>query len=113
MSCATKTPNFLTQCNGVIDMPSFHAQMVGHYTIYWILVLGWSANGNLATVRKVAAMVILFIFVTFLMYARYFIKCSTLPQLVTGFIVGAIVGTLCFFLLHALVKATTGNPDYF
>lgn len=94
-------------------MPSFHAQMVGHYTLYWLLVLAFSVDSNLATVRKVGAMVILLLFVYLLMYARYFIKCSTLAQLATGYIVGAIVGTLCFFLLHALVKATTGNASYF
>ncbi len=111
--CAAKNPGFLEQCNGTVDMPSFHAQMVGHYTLYWLLVLAFSVDSNLATLRKVAAMVILMIVVYLLMYARYFIKCSTLPQLAVGYITGAIVGVLSFFLLHALVKATTGNPSYF
>lgn len=111
--CGPKTPAFLEQCSGVIDMPSFHAQMVGHYTLYWLLVLAFSVDSQLATIRKVVAMVILLIFVYLLMYARYFIKCSTLMQLALGYIIGAIVGTLCFFLLHLLVKATTGNPAYF
>lgn len=111
--CAAKNPEFLEQCGGVVDMPSFHAQMVGHYTFYWILVLAFSIDSELATVRKVVAMVFLLILVYFLMYARYFIRCSTLAQLAVGYLIGAIVGTLCFFLLHALVKATTGNPSYF
>ncbi len=111
--CSAKTPGFLEQCGGVIDMPSFHAQMVGHYTLYWLLVLAFSVDSNLATVRKVVAMVILLIVVYLMMYARYFIRCSTLPQLAVGYVTGAIVGTLCFFLLHALVKATTGNASYF
>lgn len=111
--CSVMNPNFLEQCGGIMDMPSFHAQMVGHYTLYWLLVLGYSMNTDLATVRKVAGMVILLIFVYLLMYARYFIHCSTLAQLATGYIVGAIVGTLCFFLLHFLVRATTGNASYF
>jgi membrane-associated phospholipid phosphatase len=111
--CAARNPDFLQQCGGVVDMPSFHAQMVGHYTLYWLLVLAFSVDSEMATIRKVVAMVILLIAVYLLMYARYFIKCSTLAQLITGYIIGAIVGTLCFFLLHALVKATTGNPSYF
>lgn len=111
--CAAKAPGFLQQCGGVVDMPSFHAQMVGHYTLYWLLVLAFSVDSQLATVRKVIAMVILLIIVYVLMYARYFIKCSTLAQLAVGYIVGAIVGTLCFFLLHFLVQATTGNSSYF
>lgn len=111
--CAAKNPSWLQQCGGVVDMPSFHAQMVGHYSLYWLLVLAFSVDSQLATVRKVAAMVILLIFIYLLMYARYFIKCSTLAQLATGFIVGAIVGTLSFFLLHALVKVTTGNAGYY
>lgn len=111
--CAAKNPTFLEQCGGIVDMPSFHAQMVGHYTFYWLLVLAFSVDSNLATVRKVVAMVILLIFVYLLMYARYFIKCSTLAQLAVGYVTGAIVGTLCFFMLHALVKATTGNASYF
>lgn len=114
ISCtAAKGPKFLQQCGGIVDMPSFHAQMVGHYTLYWLLVLAFSVNSELATIRKVVAMVVLLIIVYLLMYARYFIKCSTLPQLAVGYIVGAIVGTLSFFMLHALVKATTGNPNYF
>ena len=111
--CAPKVPSWLDQCGGVVDMPSFHAQMVGHYTLYWLLVLAFSVDSQLATVRKVIAMVILLIFVYLLMYARYFIKCSTLAQLAVGYIIGAIVGTLSFFLLHFLVKATTGNASYF
>lgn len=111
--CAAKTPAFLEQCSGVVDMPSFHAQMVGHYTLYWLLVLAFSVDSNLATVRKVIAMVILLIVVYLLMYARYFIKCSTLAQLAVGYITGAIVGTLSFFLLHILVQVTTGNPNYY
>lgn len=111
--CSAKIPTWLQQCGSVVDMPSFHAQMVGHYTLYWLLVLAFSVDSQLATVRKVVAMVILLIIVYLLMYARYFIKCSTLSQLAVGYIVGAIVGTLSFFLLHILVKATTGNPNYF
>lgn len=113
MRCSPKTPEWLQQCGSTVDMPSFHAQMVGHYTMYWLLVLAFSVDSQLATVRKVVAMVILLIFVYILMYARYFVKCSTLPQLAVGYITGAIVGTLCFFLLHALVRVTTGNPSYF
>jgi hypothetical protein len=113
ITCAAKSPSFLEACGSVIDMPSFHAQMVGHYTLYWLLVLAFSVDSQLATVRKVIAMVLLLIVVYLLMYARYFIKCSTLAQLAVGYIVGAIVGTLSFFFLHALVKVTTGNPAYF
>ncbi len=109
--CSAKVPGFLEQCGGVIDMPSFHAQMVGHYTLYWFLVLGFSLDSQLVTVRKVVAMVLILLMVWMMMYARFFIKCSTAPQLAVGFIIGGIVGTLSFFFLHALVKAT-GNPSY-
>lgn len=113
IKCTTKSPNFLEQCGGLVDMPSFHSQVIGHYTLYWLLVLAFSVDSQLATVRKVVAMVILLIVVYLLMYSRYFIRCSTLAQLAVGYIVGAITGTLCFFLLHFLVQATTGNSSYY
>ena len=107
IACQTKLPGFLQQCGGVIDMPSFHAQMVGHYTLYWLLVLAYSVDGDIATVRKVFAIVLLLVLVYLLMYARFFLGCSTIPQLAVGFICGTIVGTLSFYLLHFLVKGTT------
>lgn len=111
--CTPRVISWLEQCGGLVDMPSFHAQAVGYYTAYWLLTLSYSIDSHLATIRKVGAIVLLLIAVYLMMYARFFIKCSTLAQLSVGYIVGFAFGVLYFYAIHFLVQLTTGNSSYF
>lgn len=113
LSCKVEAIDWLQRCGSQVDMPSFHAQAVGYYTAYWMLVLAFSITGSIATIRKVFAMVMLLAAVSLLMYARYFTKCSSIAQLLVGYIMGFGWGVLWFYIIHWLVAATTGNPYYF
>lgn len=108
-ACQLKSPEWLKKCDGFVDMPSIHAQQVGYYSLYWLLVLAFEMGADLATVRKALGLVLLLLFGYTVMYARFLLEYSTLAQLIVGYVLGSIIGASFYFMCFAIVRAATGN----
>lgn len=108
-ACQLKTPEWLKKCGGVVDMPSIHAQQVGYYSLFWLLVLAFEMGYDFATVRKAVALILLLLFGYTVMYARFLLEYSTLAQLIVGYLIGCLIGASYYFMCFAIVKASSGN----
>lgn len=111
--CRLAEPEWTMMQGAVIEMPSLHAQQVAYYSTFWLIVLAYNMQGNLDSLRKIAALIILELFAFIACYIRYASAYSSLAQIIVGYILGCLWGVGYYYMVSWIVNITNRGTAHF
>jgi len=80
-------------------MPSGHSESIGLFTSFWLLYLWdkYKEENNISILNIIAIFLILLISL-YVPYSRILIGCHSVSQVIVGYIIGIILGTISYKL---------------
>lgn len=89
-----------TKSSGLVSGHVFNMSSLTFFLVY-----KFTENNRKPTSNEISLLVILFIFILLLMWARTGLKCHTLPQVMIGFFLGSGWGYIMLMIVNAITKA--------
>jgi membrane-associated phospholipid phosphatase len=111
------TNNFQTPWNhtyGRPGMPSGHTTLITMYFILHLLNVMYVhlIKKKIVNVRSLTLLIVLFFCFATIGYSRIYLKCHTLDQVTAGYIVGIMLGVICFYVSCLLQKNISFNTGF-
>ena len=86
------------KCDDRYGNPSGHSQFAWFFSTFWILYI-LNTNTFPNTVSNILSIICLILIAMIVSFSRVYIKCHTKDQIITGGIIGCVIGVISFYVV--------------